>query len=188
MISSSPKRHTFQLEGAQRRAEEDGKELPEIYINMWKTAKEQDEANIVDPEWQKDNMEYDLRSTQWIIDKTKADDVYAQHLYASMCNNDFTKNDVWPILTEKKWSCSWRHAGGIIADMQEKGDYIDWYCSGIRDNKILDDDEYQALTKEQQESYIQCKKFVPESVVTDEIREDLLKLGWIVVDNESEEY
>jgi hypothetical protein len=188
MISSSPERHTFQLEGAQRRAEEDGKELPEIYINMWKTAKEQDQANIVDPEWQKDNMEYDLRSTQWIIDKTKADDVYAQHLYASMCNNDFTKNDVWPILTEKRWSCSWRHAGGIVADMQEKGDYIDWYCSGIRDTKILDDDEYQALTKEQQEYYIQCKKFVPESVVTDEIREDLLKLGWIVVDNEPEAY
>ena len=188
IISSSPERHTFQLEGAKKRAEEDGKELPEVYINMWKTAKEQDEANIVDPEWQKDNMEYDLRSTQWIIDKTKADDVYAQHLYASMCNNDFTKNDVWPILTEKKWSCSWRHAGGIIADMQEKGDYIDWYCSGIRDNKILDDDEFQALTKEQQESYIQCKKYVPESCVTDEIREDLLKLGWIVVDNEPETY
>ena len=188
MISSSPKRHTFQLEGAQRRAEEDGKELPEIYINMWKTAKEQDEANIVDPEWQKDNMEYDLRSTKWIIDKTKADDVYAQHLYASMCNNDFTKNDVWPILTEQRWSCSWRHAGGIIADMQEKGDYIDWYCSGIRDNKILDDDEYQALTKEQQESYIQGKKFVPESVVTDEIREDLLKLGWIVIDDHNDNF
>jgi len=188
MISSSPERHTFQLEGAKKRAEEDGKELPESYINMWKTAKEQDEANIVDPEWQKDNMEYDLRSTQWIIDKTKADDVYAQHLYASMCNNDFTKNDVWPILTEKRWSCSWRHAGGIIADMQEKGDYIDWYCSGIKDSKILDDDEFSALTKEQQESYIQCKKFVPESCVTDEIREDLLKLGWIVVDQELEAY
>jgi hypothetical protein len=184
MISSSPERHTFQLEGAKKRAEEDGKELPEIYINIWKTAKEQDEANIVDPEWQKDNMEYDLRSTQWIIDKTKNDDVYAQHLYASMCNNDFTKNDVWPILTEKRWSCSWRHAGGIIADMQEKGDYIDWYCSGIRDSKILDDDEFRALTKEQQEYYIQSKKFVPESCVTDEIREDLLILGWIVIDDE----
>jgi len=184
MISSSPERHTFQLEGAKKRAEEDGKELPEIYINIWKTAKEQDEANIVDPEWQKDNMEYDLRSTQWIIDKTKNDDVYAQHLYASMCNNDFTKNDVWPILTEKRWSCSWRHAGGIIADMQEKGDYIDWYCSGIRDAKILDDDEFRALTKEQQETYIQGKKYVPESCVTDEIREDLLKLGWIVIDDE----
>ena len=186
MISSSPERHTFQLEGAKKRAEEDGKELPEIYINIWKTAKEQDEANIVDPEWQKDNMEYDLRSTQWIIDKTKNDDVYAQHLYASMCNNDFTKNDVWPILTEKKWSCSWRYAGGIIADMQEKGDYIDWYCSGIRDSKELDDDEFQSLTKEQQEYYLQGKKFVPESCVTDEIREDLLKLGWIVIDNTDE--
>ena len=188
MISSSPERHTFQLEGAKKRAAEDGKEVPEFYENFWKTAKEQDEANIVNPEWQKDNMEYDLRSTQWIIDKVKADEVYAQHLYAAMCNNSFTKNDVWPILTDKRWSCSWRHAGGIIADMQEKGDYIDWYCSGIRDSKILDDDEFRALTKEQQESYIQGKKFVPESCVTDEIREDLLKLGWIVVDEEPEAY
>ena len=105
-----------------------------------------------------------------------------------MCNNDFTKNDVWPILTEKKWSCSWRHAGGIIADMQEKGDYIDWYCSGITDNKILDDDEFRALNKEQQESYIQSKKFVPESVVTDEIRQDLLKLGWIVIDDPNDNF
>ena len=176
------------MENYVKRQEEAGKLPSTEYMDMFKTWREQDEANIVDPEWQKDNMEYDLRSTQWIIDKVKNDEVYAQHLYASMCNNDFTKNDVWPILTEKRWSCSWRHAGGIIADMQEKGDYIDWYCSGIRDSKILDDDEFRALTKEQQESYIQGKKFVPESCVTDEIREDLLKLGWIVVDNETEAY
>ena len=187
MISSSPDRNTFQLENYVKRQEEAGKLPAPEYMDMFKTWREQDQANIVDPEWQKDNMEYDLRSTQWIIDKVKNDEVYAQHLYASMCNNDFTKNDVWPILTEKRWSCSWRHAGGIIADMQGKGDYIDWYCSGIRDSKILDDDEFRALTKEQQESYIQGKKFVPESCVTDEIREDLLKLGWIVIDG-SEEY
>ena len=47
MINSSPERHTFQLEGAKRRAEEDGKELSESYINMWKSAKEQDEANKI---------------------------------------------------------------------------------------------------------------------------------------------
>ena len=188
MISSSPDRNTFQLENYIKRQEEAGKLPAPEYLEMFKTWREQDEANIVDPEWQKDNMEYDLRSTQWIIDKTKNDEVYAQHLYAAMCNNDFTKNDVWPILTEKRWSCSWRHAGGIIADMQGKGDYIDWYCSGIRDAKVLDDDEFRALTKEQQESYIQGKKFVPESCVTDEIREDLLKLGWIVVDEEAEAY
>jgi hypothetical protein len=188
MISSSPERHTFQKEGYIKRCEEKGEEPNPDYINMYKTWREQDQANVVDPEWQKDNMEYDLRSIQWIIDKVKSDEVYAQHLYAAMCNNDFTKNDVWPILTDKRWSRSWRSAGGIIADMQEKGDYIDWYCSGIRDSKILDDDEFRALTKEQQESYIQGKKFVPESCVTDEIREDLLKLGWIVVDNEPEAY
>ena len=183
MISSSPDKNTFQLENYVKRQEEAGKLPAPEYLEMFKSWREQDEANIVDPEWQKDNMEYDLRSTQWIIDKVKNDEVYAQHLYAAMCNRDFTKNDVWPILTEKRWSCSWRHAGGIIADMQEKGDYIDWYCSGIRDSKILDDDEFRALTKEQQESYIQGKKFVPESCVTDEIREDLLKLGWIVLDD-----
>ena len=187
MVSSSPDRNTFQLENYVKRQEEAGKLPAPEYLDMFKTWREQAQANIVDPEWQKDNMEYDLRSTQWIIDKAK-DDVYAQNLYAAMCNNDFTKNDVWPILTDKRWSCSWRHAGGIIADMQGKGDYIDWYCSGIRDSKILDDDEFRALTKEQQESYIQGKKFVPEGCVTDEIREDLLKLGWIVVDNEPEAY
>jgi hypothetical protein len=184
MISSSPERHTFQKEGYIKRCKEKGEEPNPDYVNMYKTWREQDQANIVDPEWQKDNMEYDLRSTQWIIDKVKSSEVYAQNLYAAMCNNDFTKNDVWPILTEKRWSRSWRSAGGIIADMQEKGDYIDWYCSGIRDSKILDDDEFRALTKEQQEHYIQSKKFVPESCVTDEIREDLLKLGWIVIDDE----
>ena len=176
------------MENYIKRQEEAGKLPSAEYLNMFKNWREQDQANIVDPEWQKDNMEYDLRSTQWIIDKVKNDEVYAQHLYAAICNNDFIKNDVWPILTEKRWSRSWRSAGGIIADMQEKGDYIDWYCSGIRDAKELDDAEFQALTKEQQEGYIQGKKFVPESVVTDEIREDLLKLGWIVVDNEPEAY
>ena len=186
MISSSPERHTFQAEAYVERCKEEGKQPSEDYLNLYKSAKQRDEENIANPEWQKDNMEYDLRSTQWIIDKVKNDEVYAQHLYASMCNNDFTKNDVWPILTEKRWSCSWRHAGGIIADMQEKGDYIDWYCSGIRNSKILDDDEFSALTKEQQEFYIQSKKFVPESCVTDEIREDLLKLGWIVIDDNEE--
>ena len=184
-IASSPERHTFQLEGAKERAAEYGKEGPEFYLEFWKTAKEQDQANLVDPEWQKDNMEYDLRSTQWIIDKVKSDDVYAQHLYAAMCNNEFTKNDIIPILTEKRWGCSWRYAGGIIADMQEKGDYIKWYCSGIN-NDDIPDQEFKELTVEQQEWILQSRAYVSESVVTDEIREDLLKLGWIVIEDELE--
>jgi len=181
-IARSPERNTFQKEGAIRRAEEKGEEPNQAYIDMWDQIKIDDAIKIHDPEWQKDNMEYDLRSTQWIIDKVKSDDVYAQHLYAAMCNNEFTKNDIIPILTEKRWGCSWRHAGGVIADMKEQGDYIDWYCSGIRKDDISDH-EFKELNVEEQELILQTKAYVSESVVTDEIRADLLKLGWLVIDD-----
>jgi hypothetical protein len=186
MINKSPDRNTFQKEGYVKRCEEQGKLPNPAYIEMFKSWQQQRLELEETDEWKVDNMEYDLRSTQWILDKVKGDDVYAQHLYAAMCNNDFTKNDVWPILTEKRWGCSWRYAGGIIADMRQEGDYIDWYCSGIRNTKELSDEEFRNLTKEQQEGYIQGKAYVPESCVTDEIREDLLKLGWIVIDDPNE--
>ena len=131
-------------------------------------------------------MEYDLRSTKWICDKAKAEEYYAQNIYAAICNNDFIKNDVWPILTDKRWSASWRSAGGIVANMIEKGDYIDWYCSGIRGE--LSDEEYENMTPDEKKRYRYMQtKFVSESVVTDEVREDLLKLGWIVApENDSD--
>jgi hypothetical protein len=178
-INSSPERHTFQKEGYIKRCEEEGKEPNPDYIDMYKTWREQDAENLVNPEWQKDNMEYDLRSTKWICDKAKGDEVYAQNLYAAMCNRDFTKNDVWPILTEKKWGCSWRYAGGIIADMREEGDYIDWYCSGIKNNPS--EEEIAEFNDVQKQQYLQLQAFVSEGFVTDEIREDLLKLGWVVL-------
>jgi hypothetical protein len=174
--SKSPERHTFQLEGARKRAEEDGKEVPEYYENFWKTAKQQDEENLVDPEWQKDNMEYDLRSTEWICDKVKANDNYAQNLYAAMCNMQFIKLAVIPILKDQRWSASWRHAGGIVADMQEKGDYIEWYCSGIGNEEYGNglDGTIPKLDEDGRE-------YVPEGQVTEEIRADLQKLGWVPV-------
>jgi hypothetical protein len=186
-INSSPERHTFQLDGAKRRAEEDGKEIPENYIALWKSATEQDAANLANPAWQIDNMEYDLRTSELIIEKCK-DKIYAQHLYASMCNNEFTKNDVWPILSDKRWSCSWRSAGGIVADIRQEGDYIDWYCSGIRNNEDLSDDDLKQLSSEEQENYLESKALVSESVVTDEIRQDLLSIGWLVVDSDNLDY
>jgi hypothetical protein len=167
-ISSSPDRHTFQKEGYVKRCEEQGKLPNPDYIEMYKTWREQDEANLEDPAWQKDNMEYDLRSTKWICLKVKASESYSQNLYAAMCNNDFQKLAVIPILQDQRWSASWRHAGGIIADMREEGDYIDWYCSGII-NEVPHPEGY-----------------VPEMFVTDEIREDLKQLGWIVVDQNNE--
>ena len=183
-MNRSPDRGTFHIEAQLKRVEEGTTtaEEAEGMIDFYKSWEQRRRELEETDEWKIDNMEYDLRSTKWICDKAKASEAYAQNLYAAMCNNDFTKNDVIPILTEQRWSASWRSAGGIVANMVEKGDYIDWYCSGIRSD--LSDEEYNDLTKEQQENYLYIKtKFVSESVVTDEIREDLLKLGWIVIQN-----
>ena len=169
--SKSPNRHTFQAENYVKRCEEKGEEPSEDYLNLYKSARQQDEENIVDPVWQKDNLEYDLRSTDWILEKTKESDTYAQNLYAAMCNVDWVRNEAWPILKDQRWSCSWRHAGGIIADMQEKGDYIDWYCSGIGDGLGNGDSDG-------------VKKYVGEGVVTAEIKADLKKLGWFPITEE----
>jgi hypothetical protein len=57
-------------------------------------------------------------------------------------------------------------AGGIVADIRntaienwtKKEDYIDYYCSGMADRE----------------------GYLSESVVSDEIRQDLLKLGWTI--------
>jgi hypothetical protein len=120
-----------------------------------------------DPKWRENNLEYDLRSTDWILDKVRASEVYAQNIYAALCNNDFQRNDVMPILKNETWSCSWRHAGGVVADMIGKGDYMDWYCSGSRSGPALRTEDYTT-------------GYVNESTVTDEVLEDLFKLGWIV--------
>jgi hypothetical protein len=167
-VSKSPDRHTFQSEGYIKRCAEEGKEPSEDYLNLFKSYRQQDDENMIDLEWQKDNMEYDLRSTDWILEKVRANKVYAQNLYAAICNNDFQKLDVMPILKNQTWSASWRSAGGIVANMRQEGDYIDWYCSGIR------------------EIDAEPNGYVSEMVVTDEIREDLKRLGWIVVDQNNE--
>jgi len=175
-VSKSPERHTFQLEQAKERAKEDGRdEIPEYYENFWKSAKEQDEANLVDPEWQKDNMEYDLRISEWMCAKVRNSETYAQNLYAAMCNMQFIKLDVLPILKNQRWSASWRSAGGIVADMRQEGDYIDWYCSGIGNEGLGNGDVHGD------------KGYVPEGTVTDEIRMDLQQLGWLPTPWDDEE-
>jgi len=169
--SKSPDRHTFQAEAYVKRCKEKGEEPRGDYLDIYKSAREQDEENIVDPAWQKDNLEYDLRSTDWILKKAKESDTYAQNLYAAMCNVDWVRNEAWPILKDQRWSCSWRYAGGIVADMRAQGDYIDWYCSGIGEGLGNGDPDG-------------VKKYVGEGVVTTEIATDLKKLGWFPITEE----
>lgn len=122
-------------------------------------------------EFTEDNLEYDLRSTDWIVDKAKSSEIYRQNLYAALCNNKFQKQDVWPIIQNKTWTCSWRYAGGIVADMIEQGDYLDYYCTGIRPDETAD----------------KFTGYVGEGYVTDEVKEDLKRLGWQVISYEGDE-
>lgn len=97
----------------------------------------------------KRDLEKELLSNKLI--RTKVQDfVYAQKLYAALCNIQwFTDNP------KEFWTCSWRSSGHIIADLREKNeDYLDFYCSGMEENNVT------------------------EGVVDAEIESDLLSLGW----------
>ena len=171
--SKSPERNTFQVEKYIERCEKEGKEPSPAYLEMYRLENDKD-LEWAESEDHSNDMEWDLRTNDWILEKVRASDTYAQNLYAAMCNNDFQKLEVMPILKEETWSCSWRYAGGIIADMRQQGDYIDWYCSGIGSGLGNGDEDG-------------TKGYVGESVVTDEIRADLKQLGWIVVDWKNDE-
>ena len=110
------------------------------------------------------NLEEDIRACAWMLKKVQDRETYAQNLYAAMCNNVFQRNEVWPRLKDEYWSCSWRSAGGIVAELRGQGDYIDWYCSGIMG--AGEADSFQG--------------YVSESTITDEIRQDLFAIGWTV--------
>lgn len=98
------------------------------------------------------DLELDLTKSDEIANKCIHSDVYSQNLYAALCNNSFYYGD-------KEWGCSWRMSGGIVANLRDCNEsYLDWYCSGM----------------------INRKGFVSEGFVTDEIRLDLMKLGWVV--------
>jgi hypothetical protein len=169
--STSPEHYHFAIESARRRSQ-DATEPEAVQshlhtVQYYEQASKEKTVQEQDPEWRENNLEYDLRSTDWILDKVRASEVYAQNIYAALCNNDFQRNDVMPILKNETWSCSWRHAGGVVADMIGKGDYMDWYCSGSRSGPALRTEDY-------------ITGYVNESTVTDEVLEDLFKLGWIV--------
>jgi len=178
-ISKSPNRMTFQQERSEKKLEdpsitEEERVNAQAYVDMWADWRAEAETQEITPEWQKDNMEYDLRTCEPMLNKVRNSDTYAQNLYAAMCNRQFQKLEVMPVLKDERWSCSWRHAGGIIADMRMQGDYIDWYCSGIGDGLGNGDIDGN-------------KGYASEGVVTDEIREDLKQLGWIVLDVEDDD-
>ncbi len=120
------------------------------------------------------DLQEEIRDCPWLMEKILTRDDYAQNLYAAWCNMQWCKRELWPVLSERYWSASWRGAGGIIADLRNKGeDYMDYYCSGMGGVATYDVQEG--------EEYMARKKYVPEGHITEEIAKDLYDLGWIPV-------
>lgn len=111
------------------------------------------------------NLELELKNSEYIRRRVQ-DDVYAQNLYAAMCNMRWRKLEIWPLIKGLLWGTSWRGAGRIISELRGQGTYIDWYCSGM----IHDyDDERKS-------------GYVGEGTVTNEIQQDMRALGWAPVE------
>ena len=149
-----------------------GKYLWEKYPEMavqW--ARSEAEARDSE-EWKNHNMEYDMSQCSVIMQKV-LDDRYAQNLYAAMCNTEWQKQEVMPLLKNDRWGCTWRSAGGIVADLRKDGD-LDWYCSGMGDGLGNGDSNGE-------------KGYVAEGTVTDEIAQDLAAIGWYQVSGPEDE-
>ena len=118
------------------------------------------------------DLEDDMKNSPWFMEKIK-ENRYAQNIYAALCNMRWQPQEVWPVLNDEYWTCSWRSAGGIVAELRNDiavEDYMDWYCSGmggVASYDYLEDEQQMAI-----------KQYVPEGTVTEEVAEDLLKLVW----------
>jgi hypothetical protein len=136
---TSPDRYSFHQNCDKKNLESGNmsQEVYETYQKFWENGKMKDSIPTTDLP----DLEYELRTSDYIHSKCIASEQYCMDLYAALCNNDFIKDN-------KECSYTWRTSGGIIANILEKGDYINFYCGGN------------------------------EGYVTDEVREDITKLGW----------
>ena len=165
--STSPQRYTFLKNQYLARCEKLGEIPNSDHIKIY------EDFSHIDKQWAEsqdhnNDLEWDLRVTEWILNKVRNNDIYSQHLYAALCNNSFEKISA----NSPPWHCSWRHAGGIIADMRQQGDSINWYCSGMGGVVDYDTDPADWRTR---------TGYVPEGEVSEEIANDLHQLGWRVI-------
>ena len=71
----------------------------------------------------KHQFEEDIKKIKPLLDNEK----FAKELYSALCNMQWINIED----STKKYSCSWRYAGGLVAELRERGEsYMDFYCSG----------------------------------------------------------
>ncbi len=123
------------------------------------------------------DLQVDFSKHQWFLEKVRNNKAYAQNLYSALCNMRWQKLELLPILKDDYWSCSWRYAGEIVADIRGNGeDYMDWYCSGMGGFTAFADEDPKETERE-----FNARGYVPEGHVTEEIMHDLNKMGWLAV-------
>lgn len=118
------------------------------------------------------DLEQELINSELIRSKCE-EDSYAQNLYAALCNMQWQPQEVWPILKNELWSCSWRASGRIVAEIRNQKifsdgsrneTYMDWYCSGLSADSADNEDHLDG--------------YLSEGTVSEEIAQDLALLGW----------
>jgi hypothetical protein len=155
MFATSPDRYGFMIDLYKKRLEKNPDNLEmQKTMGFYETCRALDALDDA----KENDLSCDLRRCEWIVCKCKSSKPYSQNLYAALCNNSFSKNG-------NKWSCSWRSSGGLVSNLREEGDYIDWYCSGMPA-------DWDLPVKQD---------YVGEGVVTEEVRDDLVRLGWSLV-------
>ena len=94
------------------------------------------------------DLEEEIRADAEIMRKIQ-DDLYAKSVYAALCNVRWQPKELFDVLKDDWWACSWRYAGGIVAELRNRNeDYMDFYCSG------------------------------GEGIVQDDIAKDFARIGW----------
>lgn len=69
------------------------------------------------------DFEADLKSL--FGDKMKKDDEFCAEVWSALANIIWKNDDA------EEFDATFRYAGGLIADIIGRGDYMDWYCCGV---------------------------------------------------------
>jgi hypothetical protein len=82
-------------------------------------------------------MEEALRNDTEFLALLK-DEIFACAAYQSFCNEVYINDD------RQRFSCSWRYAGGLIAELRNEGeDYIDYYMDFVKGELFDQTDPYK---------------------------------------------
>lgn len=103
------------------------------------------------------NLYTDLIKHELIVGKAKSSAKYAQNLYAALSDTSWKSSD------NNISKLSWEQASSLVSSICNDADAYRWYASGINDGGAGGCYAYG---------------IIQESVVTNEIKNDLLSIGW----------